>query len=183
MVGQDLDPRPDDEDHEEQVEEVLGIDPPRQARMPLRRRSRQRAGVAGHEPLHCRHVPQALGAGDGAEEHDEAERHEPQQVEPPFPADSDPRGDAPRRRQRSRPGLWVDDVFAAREALPEGRQLVRRSGVAPRLHWRGSRPVRSAFTSSRDSCLQGFLPPQTAAAAGTRPVPSSGRTCAIMAQT
>ena len=92
VIGQDLQPGPDDEDHEQRVEEVLRVHPPRQPRMGPR--GGQRPRVPGHEPLHRRHVPQPLRDRHRGDQHPPADRQQPQQVEPPVPAHPHPRRDA-----------------------------------------------------------------------------------------
>jgi len=74
MVRQDLQPRPDDEDHEQQVENVRHRDPDRQARIALRAGRRDGPRVLVDEVLHRRDATQALAGRDQRDEDDEADR-------------------------------------------------------------------------------------------------------------
>src|SRR6185312_9655805 len=83
MVDEDLPPRPDDEEHEEDVEEVLPADPGRYARVGQRVRGQYLTGEARDEVLDGGHVAQALPDGDQDDESHEADGRHPQEVEPP----------------------------------------------------------------------------------------------------
>jgi len=107
MAGENLEAGPDDEEHEEQVEEVLPAHPSREwGSSPTGGAPRWCRG--GDESLHRRVAPQPLGHGYGDDEQHEADRWQPQQVEPLAPTDAHPRGmPSPGHRAR-RPGRGVD---------------------------------------------------------------------------
>ena len=63
MIGQDLDPGADDEHHEEHVQEVLQLQPPRKAGID-RGRGLRDTGVILDEGLHAWKLSQALREGN-----------------------------------------------------------------------------------------------------------------------
>ena len=65
VVAEDLHAGPDDEDHQEQVEEVLHSDPDRQPRARFGAGSLDGAGIADDETLDRRDVAQALRGRHG----------------------------------------------------------------------------------------------------------------------
>ena len=69
---------------------------------------------------------QALGDRDRDDQQHEADRQQPEQVEPPAATDAHARGDAVDLRDRARPGGGVDDVLARRQLLPVAANDVRR---------------------------------------------------------
>ena len=87
MVAEDLQPRPDDEDQEEQIEEVLHSDPDRKSRIAFAP-AVDGPGVAGNEALDRRNVAQTLRGRHGDDQEDESDRQQPEQVEPPAAADA-----------------------------------------------------------------------------------------------
>jgi hypothetical protein len=73
VIGEDLDPGSDNEDHQEQVEEVLGTHPDRQPNRRLRVRARD-AGVPDDESLHRWHGAHTLRASDCGDQKHQADR-------------------------------------------------------------------------------------------------------------
>jgi hypothetical protein len=116
VIGQDLDAGPDDEDHEQRVQEMLRVHPPRQPRMGAGGDEHPR--VAVHEPLNRGYVPQALGYGNRGEQLHPADRQRPRQVEPLAAAYPHPRRYPSRGWQRPGPRLRIDDILASGQPLP-----------------------------------------------------------------
>ena len=145
VVGEDLDGRPDDEGHQEQVEEVLPADPGRDALLAVGRRDG--AGVPLDERLHGGQLAKGLGRGDAHYQEGDAERDQPEQVEPAGPPHPHHGGGAPLVRQRTRPRLRVHDVLRAGgqpsaelvegtrcdSGRPWGPRVVRRSASGRRV--------------------------------------------------
>ncbi len=132
VIREDLHPRSDDEDHQEQVEEVHRSHPDRQAGVSLRAGREDRPGVVLDEPLHRADATQALGGRHRGDQAEQPDREQPEQVEPPAAPHANPRSDAARHRYRSRPRRGIDDILAGRQLRPEAahsfRRGVRRSG-------------------------------------------------------
>ena len=126
MIAEDLQPRPDDEDQQEQVEEVLHADPDRKAGTRLRAGRLDGARVADDEPLDRRHVAQTLRGRHGDDQDDEPDRQQPEQVEPPVAPDAHPRRDALHLGNRPRPRRRVDHVLALGQLRPEAPHRLRR---------------------------------------------------------
>ena len=76
MVGQDLQAGPHDEQHEEHVQEMLELQPPREAGVDRGRRLRD-AGMALNEGRHARKLAQALRKRDQAKQRRRADRQRP----------------------------------------------------------------------------------------------------------
>src|SRR6185312_3977300 len=97
VIGQYLDARPDDEEHEEHIEEVPHAQPQREAVM-NRRRGLGYARVAHDELLKPGGLVQSLADRDPDDQNDEGERYDPQDVDPSL-AHADSRNLAPLGRQ------------------------------------------------------------------------------------
>jgi hypothetical protein len=117
MVGQNLQTRADDEHHQQQIEEVLPAHPRRDALLAVGRRNR--TGVVFDERRHSRHGAQFLSESDGDDQQHEADRDQPQQVEPLGFADPHPWCGAVADGQSARPVVGVDDVVCAGELASE----------------------------------------------------------------
>ena len=115
VVGEDLQAGAHDEDHQEQVEEVLPAQPRREPGSCTCAPGRVRAGVALDEVGHGGHVAQALGGRDRDHQSDRGDGDQPQQVEPAGPADADPRCHPVHLGDRTRPRVGVDRVLAEGE--------------------------------------------------------------------
>jgi len=115
MVGHDLHSGPDDERHQEQVEEVLPADPGRHSRWTVRLGC---SGVLLDEGLHRRQAAQLFGQRDTGDQEQEADRQQPQQVEPSGPAHPHPWCDTRLGRNGAGPGGGVDDVLALGQLRP-----------------------------------------------------------------
>ncbi len=105
VVAEDLDPRADDEDHQEQVEEVLQSTQTGSPASPPAARHDRCRGSGRMNSLHEARHAQALGDGTAMIRPHEADRQQPQQVEPSAATDPHPRGDPVRagpNRPRSR---------------------------------------------------------------------------------
>jgi hypothetical protein len=96
MVRQNLQASAHDEQHEEHVQEVLKLQPPRKSRID-RRRSLRNAGMLPDECFYAGKFAQALSQGDQAEQRCGGDRQAPQRVDP-APSNADPRRDAVLRR-------------------------------------------------------------------------------------
>ncbi len=83
-------------------------------------------GYCADEPLHERVPPQPLGDRDQDDQHQEADRQQPQQVEPPGTADPDPRSDPADLRDRARPSGRIDHILARRQLVPIAANVIRR---------------------------------------------------------
>src|SRR5690348_14139749 len=118
MVGEDLDARPDDEDHQEHVEEVLHPDPGGKPRVRVRLRRHHGPWISGDKVRDGRDLAQRLGNGHRAYEDHEAERKEPKEIEPPARTDTYTRRDSVRLGE---PLQRIDDVLAYRELMPKAR--------------------------------------------------------------
>jgi hypothetical protein len=116
VVAQDLDSRADDEDHQERVQQVLGNRPEAEAGVVLRTRALVGTRMARDEALNRRHPAQPFRERDGGDEEDEADREEPEQVEPAASSNAHARRDAVGRGHRAGPGRGVDHVLSDREA-------------------------------------------------------------------
>jgi hypothetical protein len=77
MVGEDLDPRPDDEHHKQEVQEVRHVHPDGQTGVRPSACGDHRPGIVRDEPGHSGDVPQSLPGGHRHDEQDEPERKEP----------------------------------------------------------------------------------------------------------
>jgi len=88
MIGQDLDSGADDEHHEEHVQEVLQLQPPRKTGID-RGRGLRDTWVLVDEGLDAWKLPQTLCEGDQENERRRADRYRPQDADPaPAYADS-----------------------------------------------------------------------------------------------
>ena len=143
VVGQDLHARADDEHEEEQVEEVLPARPGGKARRGVGVRRRDRPRVARDEALHRWVVAQALGHGDRDQQEHEADRQQPEEVEPAAATDPHARADPVDVRNRARERGNVDGVLA-------GRQLPAVAAHQLRRHARRRRSAR-IFTVGFDA--------------------------------
>ncbi len=136
MIRQDLNAGADDEDHEEPVEEMLQIHPRRETRRTRRGRCLDGPRVLPDEPLHGGLTAQTLGNRDRDDEQQEADRKQPEQVEPLLAPDANPGSDSIDLWDRARPSGGVDDILARRQLvsvtandvrgdarLPTGRQI------------------------------------------------------------
>src|SRR5579872_6442432 len=81
MIGKDLNPGADDEHHEEHVQEVLQLQPPRKARID-RGRGLRDAGVILDEGLDAWKLSQALCEGDQENERHGTDWYRPQDADP-----------------------------------------------------------------------------------------------------
>jgi hypothetical protein len=90
-MGQDLDSGPDNEQHEEHVDEMLELQPPRKAGI-RRWRILGDAGILRDEFLHAGKLAQALRDGDKEDQSPGADRQSPQRADPAL-ADADARDD------------------------------------------------------------------------------------------
>ena len=97
VIGEDLDPGADDEHHEEHVQEVLQLQPPREAGID-RGRGLRDTRVVLDECLNARKAAQALCKGDQENERRGSDRYRPQDADP-APAYADARDDALLRGQ------------------------------------------------------------------------------------
>ena len=131
MVTEDLCARPEDEDHQEHVEEVLQSDPDRKTRVLARLRQYDGAGIPGDEVLDRRDRAQALRGRHRADQDHEADRKRPKEIEPPVPADTHTRRDAVRFGE---PLGYIDGIPAPRELLAKTTHTVGR-------HWRWGRAL------------------------------------------
>jgi len=95
VIRQDLNAGADAEDHEEKVEEMLQIHPRRQTRRTCRGRCLDGPRVLPDEPLHGGLTAQTLGNRDRDDEQQEADRKQPEQVEPLLAPDANPGGAIP----------------------------------------------------------------------------------------
>ena len=127
MVGENLYSRPDDEDHQEQVEEVLHADPDGKARVRLRVGRCDGAGMPGDEALDRRDRAQTLRGRHRNDEDHETDRKQPEETEPPIAADTDTRRDPLRLGDRPGPRRRIDDILAHRELRPKASHDLRRS--------------------------------------------------------
>src|SRR5665213_3953003 len=103
VVGKDLDTGANDEHHEEQIEEVLPAHPGGESddcRVVARRFDRP--WILLYEALNGRLPAQSLGDGDGHDEDHEADREQPEEVEPLAAPDPDAGSDAVELRNRAR---------------------------------------------------------------------------------
>ena len=92
VFGEDLEPGPDDEDHKNRLKKCCQ---PTHAGKPGRGRAggADGAGVRGDEALHRRDVRRPCADRHRRDQQHEADRHQPQQVEPPAAPDAHPGGD------------------------------------------------------------------------------------------
>src|SRR5579872_3299344 len=97
MVREDLNARPDDEEHEEHIEEVLDPQPQREAAVNRRRRLGY-ARIARDELMKPGGRVQTLADRDPKDQNDERDRYDPQDVDPSL-AQPDSGHLAPLRRQ------------------------------------------------------------------------------------
>ena len=132
MVTEDLYSRPEDEDHQEHVEEVLHPDPDGKTRVLVRLRRHDGAGIPGDEVLDRRDRAQTLRDRHRGDQDHEADRKQPQEIEPPVPADTHARRDSVRFGEPLRD---IDGILAHRELLPKATHTVGR-------HW-GWGPARA----------------------------------------
>src|SRR3954470_387301 len=93
MVGEDLDCRPDDEGHQEQIEEVLPVGPGWNALNAVGRRNV--SWVLLNEGLHGWQLAESLGDDDADDQESKSDRRQPEQVEPFGPSDAQHRGGSP----------------------------------------------------------------------------------------
>jgi hypothetical protein len=114
MVGEDLNPGANDEDQQEQIEEMLNAQPRRETRRGFGVRRVDCAGIPRDEVLHRRLVPKPLRNSDRDDQQHEADRREPEQVEPSA-TDAHARRDSVHARDRASPRRRVDHVLAGRE--------------------------------------------------------------------
>ncbi len=126
MIRQNLHAGADDEDHEKQVEEVLQIYPGRKPDRPRRRRRHVSPRVAPDEALHKRVTAQTLGDSDQDDQQKEADRQQPQQVEPSAAPDPHARRDPVDLRHRPRPRGGVDHILTRRQLIAVAAYNVRR---------------------------------------------------------
>jgi len=126
VVGEDLQARADDEDHEKQIEEVLPSQPGGKTSRRGGARWLNRPGVLGDKALYRGVITQALGDSNRDNEPHEAEGEQPEQVEPLAPTNTHARGDAVDRRNRTRPGRGVDHVLASCQLRPITANDIRR---------------------------------------------------------
>jgi len=147
VVGEDLHSRPDDEDHQKQIEKMLRTQPCRKGRR-FPWADLADSGVLLDEHLHRRQPTQVLCRCHRRDQDDESDREQPEQVEPLAVADAHTRCDAGGVRHRTRPRDGVDDVRTwgqlCTEAVryrrsPRGigvrsRRCRRIGGVDHRLH-------------------------------------------------
>ena len=96
MVGEDLDARAYDEEHEKQVKKMLPSQPRRKAIVVLGRGAD--AWIMRDELLDSQMVPQVLRHGDAHDQKEEPERDGLQDIVPAFPK-PDARNLAPLRRK------------------------------------------------------------------------------------
>ena len=127
MIGQDLDAGADDEDQQEQIEEVLQPQPGRETRRRFGVRRLDGPGIPRDEVLNRRLAAQSLRDGDRDDQKQEADRQQPEQVEPPGAADTYARRDAVHLRDRARPGRRIDHVLARCELPAVAANDVRRN--------------------------------------------------------
>lgn len=118
VIGEDLDPRANDEGQQEQVEEVLDTNPDRNARALGRDGLRRGTRVAIDEPLHDPGAAHALRSRDCGDEHHQPDGPQPQEIEPTTATDPNPRGNTAGSRHRARPGVGINDVLASRQLRP-----------------------------------------------------------------
>ncbi len=111
VVGENLYARPDDEDHQKQIEKVLRTQPCRKGRR-FPWADLADSGVLFDEHLHRRQPTQVLCRSHCRDQDDESDREQPEQVEPLAVADAHTRCDAGGIWHRTRPGDRVDDVRA-----------------------------------------------------------------------
>ena len=119
VVAEDLQPGPDDEDQQEQVEEVLDADPDRQPGTRCGAGRLDGAGVTDDETLHGRHVAEPLRRRHGDDQDDEPDGEQPEQVEPPAATDAHAGSDALHLGDRPRPRRRIDDVLTLGQLRPE----------------------------------------------------------------
>jgi hypothetical protein len=105
-----------------EVEEVLQPYPQRQAGVPEGGRGRFGAGIPRDEVSHRWGIAKSLRHSHGRQQQAEADRQQPEQVEPPAPSDAYPGRDTDSRRHRSRPRRDVDDVLTDAELRSVGRR-------------------------------------------------------------
>jgi hypothetical protein len=91
MIGQDLQTRPDDEQHEKHIEEVLELQPPRETRV-YRRRGLGNAGMLLDKCSHGRQLAQTLRESDKKYQRRSPDRQAPKRIDP-VPTNTDPWGD------------------------------------------------------------------------------------------
>src|SRR5579872_4429574 len=120
MVREDLNARPDDEEHEEHIEEVLDPQPQREAAVNRRRRLGY-ARIARDELLKPGGRVETLADRDSEDQNDQGDRYDPQDVDPSL-ADADSRRLAPLGRQ---PGARPDAVARLAEAGLERISVMR----------------------------------------------------------
>jgi hypothetical protein len=109
VVTQDLNSRPDDEHHHEEIEKVGPSDPRGDARDYS---ARIGAGIALDECLQRRHVCQAFADRHRRKQQSEADRDQPQQVEPLVAADPQlGSGGPPGEVESATVRLDIDGVF------------------------------------------------------------------------
>jgi hypothetical protein len=121
MVTEDLKSRAEDEDHQEEVEEVLHPDPGGKPRVLVRLRRHDGPGIPGNEVLDRRDRAQTLRDRHRGDQDHEADRQQPQEIEPPVPADTHVRRDSVRFGEPLRD---IDGILAHRELLPKATHNV-----------------------------------------------------------
>ncbi|MGB9036870.1 MAG: hypothetical protein WCC45_20345, partial [Paeniglutamicibacter sp.] len=109
MVRDDRHPGADDRDEQQHVQEVLPADPRREARALLGAGGQHRAGVFIEKVRDPRGFAQALGHRDRGQQHHEAQRHQPQQVQPAVTTHPHPGSDPVLGRDSTGPS-FVDNV-------------------------------------------------------------------------
>jgi hypothetical protein len=118
MVCEDLYSGPDDEDHQEHIEEVLHPDPAGNPRIRERIRRHDGAGIPGDELLDRRERAQSLPDRHRRDQDHEADRKQPKEIEPPVPAQPQMRRGPERFGE---PLRHIDDILAQRELFPKAK--------------------------------------------------------------
>ena len=112
MIGEDLDPCANNEDHQEEIEGMQQTQPQRKSRV-HRLRGRRKAGVAHEEVLNARHRAQLLGDRNTEDQESDDERYSPQDVDP----------------SAAQPDAW-DHTLLRRQPVAQTKTVIR-SAQAP----------------------------------------------------
>jgi hypothetical protein len=136
VVGQDLQARPDDESHKEQVQKMLKPQPGGHGAVEGGGETGSR--MPAHERFDGRMRAKDLGGGDPRQQQPPTDGEQPEQVEPAGRAGAQAWRDAGRRRDRPGPGPGIDGVLTLREALAQVVDQLRRDRIlARRRRFRG----------------------------------------------
>jgi len=115
VVTEDLQAGAHDEHEQQQIEPVLYTDPQRKPGVSQRVRRSDGPWMVDDEALYRGRAPQSLRRRDRHDEQHEADRQQPQQVEPAVPPDPHPWRNALRLRHGAGPGGGIDGVLADRQ--------------------------------------------------------------------